>query len=182
MEKLLVVEDDEVTAAFLADNLEADGFHVATAAGVGEAVRAIEVRSPALVILDVMLEDGNGLAVLDRLRAAGRGPRRADGPGASRARAVRPGRRGRPRARLRARGRRLRRQAVQLPGAGGARARAPAPRGGAAAARPDPRRGPDDRPDHARSAARRAARRAVREGVRAAGGAGVRAHAGGAQG
>src|SRR3954469_3115181 len=74
MEKLLVVEDDEVTAAFLADNLEADGFHVATAAGVGEAVRAIEVRSPALVILDVMLEDGNGLAVLDRLRAADSGP------------------------------------------------------------------------------------------------------------
>src|SRR3954449_5314595 len=73
MEKLLVVEDDEVTAAFLADNLEADGFHVATAAGVGEAVRAIEVRSPALVILDVMLEDGNGLAVLDRLRAADSG-------------------------------------------------------------------------------------------------------------
>src|SRR3954452_2255004 len=74
MEKLLVVEDDEVTAAFLADNLEADGFQVATASGVREAVRAIEVRSPALVILDVMLEDGNGLAVLDCLRVADSGP------------------------------------------------------------------------------------------------------------
>src|SRR4051812_38093020 len=74
MEKLLVVEDDEVTAAFLADNLEADGFYVATAAGVGEAVRAIEVRSPALVILDVMLEDGKGRAVLARLGAADSGP------------------------------------------------------------------------------------------------------------
>jgi DNA-binding response OmpR family regulator len=70
MENVLVVEDDAATAAFLADNLIADGFEVATASGVAEGVRAIEVRGPALVILDVMLEDGNGLVVLDRVRGA----------------------------------------------------------------------------------------------------------------
>jgi DNA-binding response OmpR family regulator len=67
---LLLVEDDEATRDFLSDNLSADGFHVATATEPGEAVRAIEVRRPDLVLLDLMLEGGSGLSVLDRVRAA----------------------------------------------------------------------------------------------------------------
>lgn len=67
---VLVVEDDELTRAFLLDNLIADGFRVAGASGVGEALRAIEVRQPGLVVLDLGLEDGSGLALLDRVRAA----------------------------------------------------------------------------------------------------------------
>ena len=68
---VLVVEDDERTAAFLADNLRADGFRVAVACDAGEAVRAIEVRKPDLVLLDLSLEKGtSGLAVLDRVRSA----------------------------------------------------------------------------------------------------------------
>jgi DNA-binding response OmpR family regulator len=68
---VLVVEDDERTAAFLADNLRADGFHVAIASEAGEAVRAIEVRKPHLVVLDLVLEGGtSGLSVLDRVRKA----------------------------------------------------------------------------------------------------------------
>ena len=67
---MLVVEDDESTRAFLADNLAADGFRVAVAGGAGEGVRAIEVRSPSLVLLDLMLEDGSGLELLDRVRSA----------------------------------------------------------------------------------------------------------------
>src|SRR3954452_13755129 len=68
---VLVVEDDERTAAFLADNLRADGFRVAVAAEAGEAVRAIEVRKPDLVVLDLSLDAGSsGLAVLDRVRTA----------------------------------------------------------------------------------------------------------------
>jgi DNA-binding response OmpR family regulator len=68
---VLVVEDDERTAAFLADNLRADGFRVARAASAGEAVRAIEVRRPDVVVLDLGLDGGsNGLEVLDRVRRA----------------------------------------------------------------------------------------------------------------
>jgi DNA-binding response OmpR family regulator len=67
---ILVVEDDEATRAFLLDNLAADGFRVAGASGAGEGLRAIEVRQPALVVLDLLLDDGSGLALLDRVRAA----------------------------------------------------------------------------------------------------------------
>jgi DNA-binding response OmpR family regulator len=66
--KVLVVEDDGPTAEFLLDNLRADGYRAASAAGVGEGLRAIEVRQPDLVLLDLILEDGNGLELLDRVR------------------------------------------------------------------------------------------------------------------
>jgi DNA-binding response OmpR family regulator len=42
---------------------------------VGEGLRAIEVRQPSLVVLDLMLEDGNGLTLLDRVRSADGLPR-----------------------------------------------------------------------------------------------------------
>jgi DNA-binding response OmpR family regulator len=67
---ILVVEDDEATRAFLLENLAADGFRVAGASGVGEGLRAIEVRQPNLVVLDLALEDGSGLDVIDRVRHA----------------------------------------------------------------------------------------------------------------
>src|ERR671939_108568 len=62
MEQLLVVEDDAPTAAFLRDNLEADGFEVAGAGGVDEAVRALQV----------LVLSGRS-AELDRLRGFARG-------------------------------------------------------------------------------------------------------------
>lgn len=67
---VLVVEDDEATRAYLCDQLAADGYRVAGAAGVGEALRALEVRRPDVVLLDLALADGHGLMVLDRVRAA----------------------------------------------------------------------------------------------------------------
>lgn len=67
---LLIVEDDEPTAEYLADNLVADGYRVAVASGAAEGIRQIEVRHPALVLLDLGLEDGSGLVLLDRVRSA----------------------------------------------------------------------------------------------------------------
>src|SRR3954470_22264352 len=67
---VLVVEDDAATAAFLADNLRADGFAVWCASAVPEALRALELRQPDLLLLDLGLEDGSGFDVLDRVRAA----------------------------------------------------------------------------------------------------------------
>ncbi|MEJ7790296.1 MAG: response regulator transcription factor [Thermoleophilaceae bacterium] len=75
---LLIVEDDEATAAFLADNLAADGFGVACASGAAEGIRALEVRHPALVLLDLGLEEGHGLDLLDRVRAADASTSRID--------------------------------------------------------------------------------------------------------
>src|SRR5215218_2210101 len=69
-QSILLVEDDESTAAFLTDNLVADGFGVAVATGAAESIRQIEVRHPALVLLDLTLDDGHGLDVLDRVRAS----------------------------------------------------------------------------------------------------------------
>jgi DNA-binding response OmpR family regulator len=68
--QVLVIEDDAATAAFLADNLTADGYRVAVASGAGEGLRAIAVRRPDIVLLDVMLDDGSGLRLLDEVRSA----------------------------------------------------------------------------------------------------------------
>src|SRR5919204_4794103 len=65
-------------AAFLADNLAADGFDVAVAPSVAEGWRALEVRRSELVLLDLALADGSGLAVLDRVRAADGAASRVD--------------------------------------------------------------------------------------------------------
>jgi DNA-binding response OmpR family regulator len=67
---LLIVEDDERTAEYLADNLLADGYRVAVASGAAEGIRQIEVRHPSLVLLDLGLDDGSGLVLLDRVRSA----------------------------------------------------------------------------------------------------------------
>lgn len=67
---VLVVDDDDATRAFLADNLAADAFRVWTADGAGTGLRAIEARNPSLVLLDLLLGDGHGLDVLDRVRAS----------------------------------------------------------------------------------------------------------------
>ena len=70
-----MVEDDESTRAFLCDQLAADGYRAAGAGGVAEALRALEVRRPDVVLLDLTLADGHGLTVLDRVRAADGGSR-----------------------------------------------------------------------------------------------------------
>jgi DNA-binding response OmpR family regulator len=67
---ILLAEDDEATRRYLADNLAADGFTVFAAAGADEALRAIEARAPSLLLLDLTLENGSGLELLDRVRAA----------------------------------------------------------------------------------------------------------------
>jgi DNA-binding response OmpR family regulator len=67
---LLIVEDDDATLSFLAENLAADGFAVAGASGAAEGIRQIEVRHPALVVLDLGLREGSGLDLLDRVRSA----------------------------------------------------------------------------------------------------------------
>src|ERR671917_1712910 len=67
---ILVVEDDDATRSFLVENLAADGYRAVGASEAGEGIRAIEVRRPSLVLLDLALESSSGLDLLDRVRHA----------------------------------------------------------------------------------------------------------------
>lgn len=75
---ILVVEDDRATRTFLADNLVADGYDVIEAEGLSEARRLLERAFPDLAIVDLGLEDGNGLDLLSEVRAADRIAGRVD--------------------------------------------------------------------------------------------------------
>lgn len=68
---ILVVEDHETLALGLSRSLEAAGFQAMVAGGRSAAEEAMAAEDPALVILDLMLPDGDGLDVLRDLRAAG---------------------------------------------------------------------------------------------------------------
>jgi two-component system response regulator RegA len=67
---LLLLDDDVVLRTRLGRALETRGFQVTLARSVAEAVAAVEVTAPAFAVLDLRLEDGSGLVVVDSLRAA----------------------------------------------------------------------------------------------------------------
>jgi len=67
---LLVVEDDDATRTFLADNLTADGYEVLVADCAADALRLLETKFPDVVLLDVGLPDASGLEVIRRVRDA----------------------------------------------------------------------------------------------------------------
>jgi len=67
---LLLLDDDVVLRTRLGRALESRGFQVTLARSVAEAVVAVEAAAPAFAVLDLRLEDGSGLVVVDSLRAA----------------------------------------------------------------------------------------------------------------
>jgi two-component system, OmpR family, response regulator len=74
--RLLVVDDEATILELLAGSLRFAGFQVATAASGAEAVRAAAASRPDLVLLDVMMPDGDGFETARRIRTAagGAGP------------------------------------------------------------------------------------------------------------
>ena len=68
--RVLIVEDDENLRVVLRDNLEEEGYRVTDAASAAAAQTAIDGGRYDLVVLDVMLPDGDGYALCRRLRAA----------------------------------------------------------------------------------------------------------------
>jgi len=68
--KLLLVEDEEHLAFNLSLNLGDEGFEVIVAKNLAEADAAMAQR-PALIVLDLMLPDGNGLDFCAGLRTRG---------------------------------------------------------------------------------------------------------------
>jgi two-component system OmpR family response regulator len=66
--RLLVVDDEATIRELLAGSLRFAGYEVATAASGTEAVRAAAAARPDLILLDVMMPDGDGFEAVQRLR------------------------------------------------------------------------------------------------------------------
>ena len=66
---LLLVDDDELWLKRLARAMEKRGFEVAAAGSVREGVALARAKAPAFAVIDLRLEDGNGLDVVEALRA-----------------------------------------------------------------------------------------------------------------
>ncbi len=67
--RLLIVEDSNISRRTLKTLFQTQGWEVHTAATVAEALDCLE-PAPTCVILDLMLPDGHGEAVLERIRTA----------------------------------------------------------------------------------------------------------------
>ena len=70
---LLLLDDDQALRTRLGRALEARGFEVTTAESVADASAILRDKAPAFAVLDMRLEDGNGLKVVEAVR-----DRRAD--------------------------------------------------------------------------------------------------------
>jgi len=69
--RILIVEDDENLRLGLCDNLEDEGYAVVATATVAAARRALAERTFDLILLDIMLPDGDGYSLCRLLRAEG---------------------------------------------------------------------------------------------------------------
>jgi two-component system response regulator RegA len=67
---LLVLDDDAPLRTRLGRALEQRGFEVALAGGVAEALNAVRTHPPAFAVLDMRLDDGSGLKVVQAIRDA----------------------------------------------------------------------------------------------------------------
>lgn len=67
---LLLVDDDAAFVTRLARAMERRGFQPTVAESVGSALAAVKGNPPAYAVIDLRLNDGNGLDVVDALREA----------------------------------------------------------------------------------------------------------------
>jgi DNA-binding response OmpR family regulator len=73
--RLLIVEDSALAASALRLLFEESGYVVSVASSVQSAVEHGMEQPPDVMLLDLTLPDGDGLAVLQRLREENRAPR-----------------------------------------------------------------------------------------------------------
>ena len=71
---ILLIEDEQAIAEPLARALTREGFDIVTAPTAAEGRDAFARRAPDLVLLDVMLPDGDGRDILRDIRASARTP------------------------------------------------------------------------------------------------------------
>ena len=72
--RILLIEDEESISEPLERALEREGFDVTTAATAADGRRLLGESGPDLVLLDVMLPDGDGRDVLREIRSTSRTP------------------------------------------------------------------------------------------------------------
>ena len=65
---LLIVDDDRAFLARLARAMEARGFEVEAAASVEDGLSSLKRRPPAFAVVDMRLDDGNGIDVIAALK------------------------------------------------------------------------------------------------------------------
>lgn len=70
MNSILIVEDDENLRVALTDNLEDEGYRVTAAADCAAAREAAGTDTFDVIVLDIMLPDGDGYALCREFRAA----------------------------------------------------------------------------------------------------------------
>ncbi len=66
---LLLVDDDKPFLTRLSRAMESRGFTVVSAGSVAEGLAAIAEHAPAFAVIDMRLQDGNGLDVISELKA-----------------------------------------------------------------------------------------------------------------
>ena len=66
---LLLLDDDQALRNRLGRALEGRGFEVRSAGSVAEAQALLKAAAPAFAVLDMRLEDGSGLTVVEAIRA-----------------------------------------------------------------------------------------------------------------
>ena len=67
--RVLVLDDDAPLRTRLGRALDARGFETVLVGSVEEAVQAVKAAPPAFAVLDMRLEDGNGLQVVEAIHA-----------------------------------------------------------------------------------------------------------------
>jgi two-component system response regulator RegA len=65
---LLIVDDDNPFRERLARAMEKKGFEVTQAEGVKKGIDSIKIKKPAFAVVDLRLNDGNGLEVVKELQ------------------------------------------------------------------------------------------------------------------
>ena len=67
---LLIVDDDNPFRERLARAMEKKGFEVTQAEGVKKGIESVKVKKPAFAVVDLRLNDGNGLEVVKELQSS----------------------------------------------------------------------------------------------------------------
>src|ERR1044071_8979047 len=74
MPSILVVEDEVLTRRTLQEILQAEGFSVTTTGSIAEAMGEVGRNGYDLILLDLLLPDGDGLTACKRIRERHRMP------------------------------------------------------------------------------------------------------------